>query len=71
MREQRAEETVCGSGGNVGCHWTQNLYFVSIIVLQLSLLSLLFSLSFSLRVFCGGAISNEVPSENYCLSQLC
>lgn len=43
MREQRAQETVCRSGRNVGCHWTQNLYFVSIIVLQLSCFSLLLS----------------------------
>ena len=62
---------VCGSGKNVGCHRSQNLYFTDIIVLQRSIFSSLFSFSSSLSIFCGGAFSNKVPSENHYLSQLC
>lgn len=54
MGEPRAWEMVCGSGKNVGRHRIQNLYFVNIIVLHLSILSSLFSFSFSLHIFCGG-----------------
>lgn len=54
MGEPRAGEMVCGSDKNVGRHRIQNLYFVNIIVLHLSILSSLFSFSFSLHIFCGG-----------------